>query len=106
MVFPDDSGIRQSGWVQTGKYWRYFDTNGVMLANTTQKIDGTSYTFNANGSARINKKKKDVPLGTSFYYIILSAAGRKQIIIVKFRFSLFLLLCCLCALSAGASFFL
>ena len=44
-----DSGIRQSGWVQTGKYWRYFDANGVMLANTTQKIDGTSYTFNANG---------------------------------------------------------
>jgi glucan-binding YG repeat protein len=43
------NGIRQQGWVKFGSNWRYFQSNGVMYANTTAKIGGKNYTFNASG---------------------------------------------------------
>jgi glucan-binding YG repeat protein len=42
--------MRQSAWLSTTNgNWYYFDGNGVMLASTTRKIDGTTYTFDASG---------------------------------------------------------
>jgi glucan-binding YG repeat protein len=42
--------MRQSAWLSTTNgNWYYFDSNGAMLASTTRKIDGTTYTFDANG---------------------------------------------------------
>ena len=46
----NSNGIRLYGWVAFGKSYRYFDpSTGVMLADTTKKIDGKNYTFGANG---------------------------------------------------------
>jgi glucan-binding YG repeat protein len=41
--------MRQSAWLKAGGNWYYFDSNGAMLASTTRKIDGKTYTFDANG---------------------------------------------------------
>jgi glucan-binding YG repeat protein len=43
------SGIRQYGWVKFGSKYRYFQSNGVMLANCTKKISGKNYKFNSSG---------------------------------------------------------
>jgi glucan-binding YG repeat protein len=43
------SGVIQTGWQQFGNNWRYFDEAGIMLADTTREIDGTSYEFNSSG---------------------------------------------------------
>jgi glucan-binding YG repeat protein len=42
--------MRQSAWLSTTNgNWYYFDSSGVMLASTTRKIDGKTYTFDASG---------------------------------------------------------
>ncbi len=43
--------VKQTGWIQLGETWYYLDANGVMLSGTTMEIDGTVYTFDANGAA-------------------------------------------------------
>ena len=42
------TGWNKLSWSQ-GTNWFYFKSDGCMLANTTQTIDGKSYHFNANG---------------------------------------------------------
>ena len=42
-------------WVKTKKKYYYLNKNGVMLANTTRKIKGKKYRFNASGVC-LNKK--------------------------------------------------
>ena len=44
-------GGRMSGWVNPDGYWYYLDPSelGAMVTGTTMTIDGTSYTFGANG---------------------------------------------------------
>ena len=44
-------GGRMSGWINPDGYWYYLDPSalGAMVTGTTMIIDGTSYTFGANG---------------------------------------------------------
>ena len=59
-AFGDDSSVtyycgvdgkEYHGWLEQGGKWYYFDpTKGVMYQNKTVYIDGTEYTFNADGS--------------------------------------------------------
>lgn len=44
-------GGRISGWINQGNKWYYMDPSdmGAMVTGTTMTIDGTSYTFDANG---------------------------------------------------------
>lgn len=59
-TFGDDSSVtyycgldgkEYRGWLEQDGKWYYFDlTNGVMYQNKTVYIDGTEYTFNADGS--------------------------------------------------------
>ncbi len=39
----------QTGWLQQGPDWYYLDSSGAMLENETREIDGTVYTFGADG---------------------------------------------------------
>ncbi|WP_349948946.1 hypothetical protein ABFV83_17780 [Lacrimispora sp. BS-2] len=41
--------IAASQWIEDQGNWYYLDGNGVMLANTSQNIDGVVYTFDASG---------------------------------------------------------
>ena len=43
------NGILCNSWVKSGGYWYYFNSSGAMLANTSQKINGKTYKFNASG---------------------------------------------------------
>lgn len=44
------SGKMKTGWVQTNGNWYYLNTySGKMLRNTTQVINGVSYSFDASG---------------------------------------------------------
>ncbi len=45
----NSGGAMATGWVKSGGKWYYMDSNGKMLANTTRKINGKTYTFNASG---------------------------------------------------------
>ena len=39
----------KTGWLKLDGYWYWFDSNGVMAADTTLTIDGKQYSFDAKG---------------------------------------------------------
>ena len=43
------SGSMRTGWLYYNNRWYYFESSGAMLANTSRKIDGKVYNFDANG---------------------------------------------------------
>ena len=43
------SGEMHTGWLKSDGKWYYFDTNGVMLKNTSRKIGSKTYQFNNSG---------------------------------------------------------
>jgi len=46
----EQDGSRVSGeWIQDQGKWYYLNTDGIMLAGTTQTIDGTEYSFDGSG---------------------------------------------------------
>lgn len=45
----DTNGYMQTGWLPLNSGTYYLGSDGVMLANTTQMIDGDSWTFAADG---------------------------------------------------------
>ncbi len=46
----NNSGSMKIGWLKYKNNWYYFDLNsGIMLANTSQSINGKDYSFDANG---------------------------------------------------------
>lgn len=46
----DQNGTRLTGqWLDDNGTWYYLGTDGIMLANTTQNINGVDYTFDASG---------------------------------------------------------
>lgn len=48
--FYDLSGVKRTGWIQWGYSWYYLQPgSGVMLAGTTQVIDGQPHTFMPDG---------------------------------------------------------
>ncbi len=49
--YANSDGTPKTGWQQIGGKWYYFNEQShyEMVANTTMKIDGVSYTFDANG---------------------------------------------------------
>jgi glucan-binding YG repeat protein len=42
--------VKQTGWVQVGDKWYYFNQDGLMVHDTSMDIDGKSYTFDADGA--------------------------------------------------------
>ena len=44
------TGEMATGWVQDNGTWYFMDKNGAMIANTSRKINGTTYNFNASGA--------------------------------------------------------
>ena len=54
--YYDQNGNMQTGWVEFGKYWRYFEDDGVMATGLT-KIDGSWHYFNASGIEQYGLQK-------------------------------------------------
>ena len=48
--FFNTSGAMVTGWQKISNKWYYFDSSGAMLANTSRKIGGKTYKFNASGA--------------------------------------------------------
>lgn len=44
------SGYMQAGWIESNGEWYYCAPTGEMLHDTTQTIDGVSYTFQSSGA--------------------------------------------------------
>ncbi len=48
------NGAMSVGWQKVGNTWYYLKSNGAMVANTTQRINGTLYSFDASGKMQEN----------------------------------------------------
>ena len=44
------SGAMVNGWQKISNKWYYFESSGAMLANTSRRIGGKTYKFNASGA--------------------------------------------------------
>ena len=44
------SGAMVTGWQKISNKWYFFESSGAMLANTSRKIGGKTYKFNASGA--------------------------------------------------------
>lgn len=46
----DDNGDKTIGWKAIGKFWYYFDENGLMVSNIKRVIEGSTYCFGESGN--------------------------------------------------------